>query len=53
MFWLMPGGGREKGETEEACVQREVREATDLEVTVVRPLFEVSDHPGGIVTFAR
>jgi 8-oxo-dGTP pyrophosphatase MutT (NUDIX family) len=48
MFWLLPGGGREKGETEEACVQREVREETELAVTVVRPLFEVLDHPGGI-----
>ena len=24
MFWLLPGGGREGGESEEACVQREV-----------------------------
>ena len=48
MFWLLPGGGRETGESEEACVQREVREETELEVAVVRPLFEVPDHPGGI-----
>lgn len=48
MFWLLPGGGREADETEEACVQREVREETELEVTVVRPLFEIPDHPGGI-----
>ena len=48
MFWLLPGGGREVGESEEACVQREVREETELEVAVVRPLFEVPDHPGGI-----
>ena len=48
MFWLLPGGGREKGESEEACVRREVLEETQLEVAVVRPLFEVPDHPGGI-----
>ena len=48
MFWLLPGGGREKGESEEACVRREVHEETQLEVAVVRPLFEVPDHPGGI-----
>ena len=48
VFWLLPGGGREPGETEEACVQREVREETELEVTVIRSLFEVPDHPGGI-----
>ena len=47
-FWVLPGGGREKGESEETCVQREVREETELEVTVERPLFEVPDHPGGI-----
>jgi 8-oxo-dGTP diphosphatase len=47
-FWLLPGGGREAGESEEACVRREVREETELEVAVVRALFEVPDHPGGI-----
>src|SRR5262245_4705614 len=47
-FWVLPGGGREKGESEEACVQREVREETELEVAVVRPLFELPDGPGGI-----
>src|SRR5215208_1762601 len=47
-FWLLPGGGREAGETEEACVQREVREETFLEVAVVRALFEAPDPPGGI-----
>jgi 8-oxo-dGTP pyrophosphatase MutT (NUDIX family) len=47
-FWVLPGGGREAGESEEACVQREVREETELEVTVVRALFEAPDPPGGI-----
>jgi 8-oxo-dGTP pyrophosphatase MutT (NUDIX family) len=47
-FWLLPGGGREAGESAEACVQREVREETELEVAVVRALFEVPDPPGGI-----
>ena len=48
VFWVLPGGGREKGESEEACIQREVREETELAVAVVRPLFEAPDHPGGI-----
>ena len=52
-FWVLPGGGREADETEEACVQREVREETELEVAVVRPLFEVPDHPGGIYNRLR
>jgi 8-oxo-dGTP pyrophosphatase MutT (NUDIX family) len=37
MFWVLPGGGREADETEEACVQREVREEIELAVAVVRP----------------
>lgn len=53
MFWLLPGGGREKGESEEACVRREVCEETELEVAVVRPLFEVPDGPGGIYNRLR
>lgn len=35
-FWVIPGGGREANETEEACVQREVYEETHLHVAVVR-----------------
>lgn len=34
-FWLLPGGGREADDTSaEACVAREVREETGLEVVV-------------------
>src|SRR6266511_338172 len=53
MFWLLPGGGREAGESEEACVRREVREETELEVSVLRPLFEAPDGPGGIYNRLR
>jgi 8-oxo-dGTP pyrophosphatase MutT (NUDIX family) len=42
-FWVIPGGGREAHESEEACVQREVREETHLEVEVLRLLMEESD----------
>lgn len=39
-YWLLPGGGMEAGETEIQCVQREVREETNLEVQVVRLLLD-------------
>lgn len=35
MFWVIPGGGREADETEEACVQREAWEETCLRVEVL------------------
>lgn len=37
-YWLLPGGGRESHETEEACVQREMHEETQLDVSVERLL---------------
>ncbi len=42
-FWVIPGGGREGGESEEECVRREVREETHLEVDVRRLLMEEGD----------
>ena len=39
-FWVIPGGGHEAQESEIACVTREMREETNLEVTVDRLLFE-------------
>jgi ADP-ribose pyrophosphatase YjhB (NUDIX family) len=42
-FWLLPGGGREDGESEEDCVRREVEEETSLQIHVERLLFERPD----------
>jgi len=39
-YWLFPGGGIEPGETDEACVAREMREETNVEVVVERLLYE-------------
>lgn len=39
-FWVIPGGGREDGETEEECVVREMSEETNLLVRVERLLFD-------------
>ena len=50
-FWVIPGGGREPGESEAACVRREVSEETHLEVEVGRLLLDEPDIPGG--TYAR
>lgn len=50
-FWILPGGGREAGETETACVAREVREEAGVEVEVGPLLYEVpADPPDGTYT---
>jgi 8-oxo-dGTP pyrophosphatase MutT (NUDIX family) len=44
----LPGGGREAGESEEACVAREVREEAGIEVAVGPLLYDVpADPPDG------
>ena len=47
-YWVIPGGGRELGETEEACVQREMREETSLEIMVERLLLDEPGVPNGV-----
>jgi len=43
-YWLLPGGGIEDGENEIQCVQREVREETNLEVRVLEVLLDEEPH---------
>ena len=52
-FWVIPGGGREPGESDEACVRREVREETHLEVRVDRLLFSEGTVPGDLYLRTR
>jgi ADP-ribose pyrophosphatase YjhB (NUDIX family) len=39
-YWVIPGGGREEGESEEECVRREMQEETNLDVHVERLLLD-------------
>lgn len=39
-YWIIPGGGREAGESEEDCVRREMFEETGLTVSVERLLLD-------------
>jgi 8-oxo-dGTP pyrophosphatase MutT (NUDIX family) len=45
-YWLLPGGGREAGETEEQCVMREMKEETSLDVSVERLLMDEPEFLG-------
>jgi 8-oxo-dGTP diphosphatase len=47
-YWVVPGGGIEPGESEEACVQREMQEETNLDVRVIRLLLDEPGIPGGV-----
>ena len=46
IYWLIPGGRREEGESEEECVRREMYEETNLHVVVERLLLDEPGHPG-------
>ena len=46
LYYLIPGGGREDGESEEECVRREMLEETHLQVRVERLLVEREAFPG-------
>ncbi|MGD2058351.1 MAG: NUDIX hydrolase [Anaerolineales bacterium] len=50
-FWLLPGGGREEGETAEACLVREMMEETRILVSVERLLFKERHRTGD--TYAK
>ncbi|MFW6288573.1 MAG: GNAT family N-acetyltransferase [Spirochaetota bacterium] len=45
-YWVVPGGGIEAGESEIACVEREMREETGLEVRVERLIVDAKEKTG-------
>jgi 8-oxo-dGTP pyrophosphatase MutT (NUDIX family) len=51
-YWIFPGGGIEPGESEEECVIREMKEETNLIVTVTKLLFD-QPAPAGDKTYQR
>lgn len=46
-YWVIPGGGLVGSETEEACVIREMKEETNLDVKIERLAFDEPSPPGG------
>ena len=46
LYYLIPGGGREDGESEAECIIREMLEETHLQVQVERLLVEREAFPG-------
>lgn len=47
-YWMIPGGGREAGESGADCVRREALEETHLQVEVGEILLEVADTPESV-----
>lgn len=53
-MWDLPGGGREEGETPEACVLRELQEELSITLTEADLIWKnayASDHVGGAQTW--
>ena len=52
IYWCLPGGGVEAGETPEQAVVRELKEETNLDIRVVRKIGEMA-LPGVTAGYAR
>jgi ADP-ribose pyrophosphatase YjhB (NUDIX family) len=52
-YWVIPGGGREDGESEDTCVMREMKEETNLSIRVERLLLDEARPPGKVYRRAK
>lgn len=52
-YWVIPGGGLDAGETEEACVIREMKEETNLDVHIERLVLDEPAHPDGVYKWRK
>ena len=52
-YWVIPGGGIDGSESEEECVIREMKEETNLDVTIDRLVFDEPAHPEGVYKWRK
>jgi 8-oxo-dGTP pyrophosphatase MutT (NUDIX family) len=52
-YWVIPGGGIGEDESEEACIVREMKEETNLDVEVERLLLDEPCHPDGVYEWSK
>jgi 8-oxo-dGTP diphosphatase len=52
-YWVIPGGGIEGSESEEECVIREMKEETNLDVTIDRLVFDEPMRPDDVYKWRK
>lgn len=52
-YWILPGGGREPGETEEECILREMKEETGLDVKIMSIIMDEASHPDAVYRYFK
>ena len=52
-YWVFPGGGRDRRESEEDCVVREMKEETHLDVRIERLILDEPVAPGGFYKWTK
>lgn len=52
-YWVIPGGGKIEGETDEECIRREMLEETHLEVRVEELLLDEATQPEDVYSHTK